>query len=154
MNPLTLRVAVAADASAISELINSLMPYMTLHPDARGAEEFIQGMAVPAIESYVTAPNYFYQMGLVDGELAGVIAMRDGSHVFHMFVAEKYQGRGVARQMWQAASEHALRTGNRAGFTVNASRIAVPVYRRFGFFTVGALIEQHGIAYQPMRMRP
>lgn len=152
INPIKLRIAVAADAPAISQLINSLMPFMTLWPDARGAEKFVESMAAPAIASYVTAPDYHYQLGYVGDELVGVIAVREQRHVFHLFVAAKYHRQGHARQLWHAARDAALQAGNRAGFTVNAARVAVPVYQRFGFVITDALVEEHGIAYQPMRL--
>lgn len=148
MTTLILQPAHLSDAPAISALINSLMPHMTLQADGQGAEAFIATMTAAAIAGYIADPRYDYRAAWLGDALAGVIAMRDRSHVFHMFVASDLHGQGVARQMWHAVRQ----AGTVDAYTVNASRGAVPVYARFGFLATGPLVEQHGIAYQPMRL--
>ena len=37
-------------------------------------------------------------------------------------------------------------------FTVNASLVAVPAYRAFGFVAQGGPQRMHGITFQPMRL--
>lgn len=152
MKKITLRPAGLADARAMCALIGELIPYLTLAPDGAGAEGFLLSLELAALERYLGAPDYCYQLGFIDGQLAGLIGLRDQRHVFHLFVAAAWHGQGVARQLWDAARAGAEAAGNRAGFTVNASRHAQPVYQRFGFVATGPLVEAHGIAYIPMRL--
>ncbi len=84
--------------------------------------------------------------------MAGVVALRNNRHLYHLFVAPEFQGRGLGRQLWSHAREFALGTGNPGEFTVNASRNAVVVYERFGFAPVGPEVQQHGVAFVPMRL--
>lgn len=151
MEKLQLRIARRADAPAISALINDLMPYLTLEANGAGAEQFIAGMAPRALECYVSEANYRYWIGHVGAELAGVVALRDNKHLFHLFVARAFHGQGLARQMWNAASEAARDAGNTEGFTVNSSPHALAMYEHFGFVATGPRVEQQGIAYIPMR---
>ena len=153
METMTIRPAAATDVTAISALIGSLMPYLTLHPDGRGAEKFIASMAPAALARYVTEPNYHYLAGCIDGQLVGVAALRDGSHVFHLFVTPAWHRRGLASQLWLALLE-AAQAGPAPALTVNASRMAIGFYQRRGFSATEPVIEnlEHGIAYQPMRL--
>jgi GNAT superfamily N-acetyltransferase len=153
MNNPIFRFATVDDIPAIRDLILDLLPFMTLHPDGEGAEQFLESFAPPAMQRYVTAPNFRYQLAMVDGELAGVVAVRDNSHLFHLFVARPYHGQGLGRRLWQMAREDARTLGNPGQFTVNSSVYALEMYRRFGFEASGPKVEQHGIAYVPMRLQ-
>jgi ribosomal protein S18 acetylase RimI-like enzyme len=150
-NILTIRRATVDDVSAISALINDLMPYLTLDPQGAGAEQFIANMTPSAIERYVTEPIYHYQVGFIGEELAGVVALRGNTHLFHMFVPAALHRQGIGRQLWQAARAQAIAAGNADVITVNASNYAVPMYRNLGFEETAARIEEHGIAYTPMQ---
>jgi GNAT superfamily N-acetyltransferase len=147
---LTLRPATVDDAPAIGALIAELMPYMTLDPDGTGAEQFIATMQAPAIAGYLAQDRYWYRLALIDGELAGVIGVRDGSHVFHLFVARRFHGGGLARRLWQAARATAAPD---SAWTVNSSPHAAAMYEHFGFRAIGPRVEQHGVAWIPMFYR-
>lgn len=154
MKTLTLRQAVPDDAGAISALIADLMPYMTLDADGAGAEQFMASMAATAIAGYLAQPRYHYQLGFIGERLAGAVAVRDRSHLFHLFVAREFHGCGLGRQLWLAARGAALVAGNTDGFTVNASDYALPMYQRWGFLATGPRVEQGGVAWVPMRQPP
>ena len=51
-----------------------------------------------AIQGYVSASNFEYFVAESQGLLAGVVALRDNGHLFHLFVAEPFQGQGPWRQ--------------------------------------------------------
>lgn len=140
------------DAAAISALITDLMPYMTLDADGAGAEKFMASMAEPAIASYLAQPSHQYLLGFIGATLAGAVAVRDGGHLFHLFVAREFHGCGLGRQLWLAARNAALAAGNTTGFTVNASDYAFPMYQRWGFMPTGPRVEEGGIAWVPMRL--
>ena len=144
--------ATPADAGPISRLIHALAPAFTLHPSGQGAEGFLRSIGTEAMAGYLAAPNFAYFKGLLDGELAGVVAVRDASHLYHLFVDRKFQGRGVARALWIHARADAQAAGNPGRFTVNSTPVAVPVYERFGFRAMGPRVEMTDIAYVPMRL--
>jgi ribosomal protein S18 acetylase RimI-like enzyme len=145
MKNLIITPARAIDAPAISALICDLLPFMTLDPGGAGAERFIGTLRTPAIAGYVLDERYRYLAGWLDGQLAGVVAVRDGTHLFHLFVARALQGRGLARQLWQAVRD------DRIGFSVNASLYALPLYEKLGFVATAGQVEADGVAYVPMR---
>ena len=156
--PLVLRTAHAGDAEAIGALIASLAPAFFVSPDGAGTAPFLASVSAAAEAGYPADPRYRFWLltegadgADAPGGLAGFIASRDASHLFHLFVAPAWQGRGLARRLWQAMHDAAIDAGHRGGFTVNASLNAQPVYARFGFVPEGEVQRVHGVAYQPMR---
>lgn len=147
-----IRPATADDAAAISALILGVSQFFTLHPDGEGAEDFLATVSPEAIAGYLASPAYEYRVAEEAGALAGVVAVRNNAHLYHLFVAPAFHGRGLSRQLWDAAREAALRAGNPGEFTVNSSLYAVPVYERFGFQPTGPRVDQHGIAFIPMKL--
>ena len=147
-----IRLATTEDVESISQLIKGLADYFTIDRQGHGAEAFLQSIEPVAIQGYVTAPNFSYFIGLVERQLAGVVAVRDITHLYHLFVAQEFQGQGLSRQLWQHAKEVATSAGNLTGFTVNSTPFAVPVYERFGFKATGPRVETNGIAFVPMRL--
>lgn len=147
---LAIRSARPEDAEAISALLLSLANRCTLYPDMRGAERFLASFAPDALSAVLASPAYRYLTGWIDGALAGVIALRDNSHLYHLFVADQFQGRKVASDLWAELKAMALASGNPGRFTVNSSVGAVPVYRAFGFRINGEYVAANGIVYVPM----
>lgn len=149
---ITLRAALPDDASAISALILSLQPYLTIEPDGSGAEEFLVSLSPDIIRRNLQDPNYCYQLAF-DGEvLAGVVAVRDNMHLFSLYVGSPWHGRGVGKRLWQVARDAALARGNPGSFTVNSSAFAESMYRHLGFTATGPVAEMHGIRFIPMRL--
>lgn len=147
------RRASVDDAEAISSLICSFQPSLTLDPSGRGAEEFLASVSADAERSYICSDRFHYLIAEVDGSLAGFIAVRDRTHLFHLFVEAKFQRQGLAGELWSRAHAAACQTGPARAFTVNATPQAAPVYQRFGFEQCSPLVETHGIAFIPMRLR-
>jgi GNAT superfamily N-acetyltransferase len=144
--------ATPADAEAISRLIHGLSRAFTVAPSGQGAEGFLRSISAGALGGYIAAPNFAYFKGLLDGERAGVVAVRDAGHLYHLFVDQRFQGRGIARALWAHARTCVEAAGNPGRFTVNSTPVAVPVYERFGFRATGPRVEMNGIAYVPMRL--
>jgi GNAT superfamily N-acetyltransferase len=148
--------ATASDSEAISRLIQSLAFRFTLDPQGLGAEAFLKRVEPAAIQAYIAASNFNYFVGFAGpelmGELMGVVAVRDNTHLYHLFVAGGFQGRGFSGQLWRHGRQAAMLAGNLKGFTVNSSPFAVPVYERFGFRATGPKVETSGIAFVPMKL--
>ena len=123
-----------------------------LDPTGAGAEKFLESVSEQAECEYLASRRYSYLVAEQNGEMVGFIAMRDGTHLFHLFVDIAHQGQGIARALWSLASKRASKAVRVSEFTVNASLNAVPVYVAFGFEPVGASVQAHGITFQPMRL--
>ena len=147
-----IRIATSADAAQISDLIQSLSSPFFLSPDRAGADPFLASINEQAILSYVTSSNFSYLVAEDAGALAGIVAIRDNKHLFHLFVASTYQGVGLGRRLWEIVRNAAIAKGNVGEFTVNSSLNAVAVYANFGFVPTSDAAQVHGISFQPMAM--
>jgi GNAT superfamily N-acetyltransferase len=147
-----IRPAVAEDAPAISALILSLQPYLTIEPDGTGAEEFLVSLAPDIIRRNLQADNYHYHLAVDGDALAGVVALRDNTHLFSLYVGSAWHGQGIGKRLWEVARDGALARGNPGSFTVNASAFAAGMYRHLGFRDAGEMAEMHGIRFIPMRL--
>ena len=151
MNSFEILPAKPQDAEAVSQLINGLSRHFTQDPQGNGAEAFLQTISPAAIRTLIEAPNMVYCKATAGNRLAGVVAMRDHVHLYHLFVDPVFQNQGLSRQLWLHVKADALAKGNSGGFTVNSTPYAVPVYERFGFATTGARVDKNGISFVPMR---
>ncbi|HEX6571122.1 MAG TPA: GNAT family N-acetyltransferase, partial [Steroidobacteraceae bacterium] len=71
--------------------------------------------------------------------------------LLHLFVAEPYQRRGVARMLWDHAKSDALKAEAEIEMFVRSSIYATPAYERFGFTACGPRVDGPGVSYVPMR---
>ena len=140
-----------ADVEAVAGLIASFQSELTDDPSGVGAEEYLASVSVRAEREYLASERYRYLLAYSDSQLAGFIAIRDGSHLFHLFVERLHQRQGLARHLWERALRELCATSSNGAFTVNSSLSAVPVYQAFGFVSAGAIQSIHGIPFLPMR---
>lgn len=91
-------------------------------------------------------------MAEVDGKIVGVVAIKENRHLYHLFVSKEFQGRGVARELWEAAKGASLAAGNRGRFTVHSSLGAVGLYERLGFVKESEAVNRSGVVYVPMKL--
>lgn len=140
------RAALPSDAAKISALIMSFQSQLTLHLDGRGAEQFFASVSEESECGYIESARYEYLLAEENNDLAGFVAIRDKTQVFHLFVAPHFQHAGLARDLWNRVCRPAVR------YTVNASLDAIPAYERFGFVVAGPQQQAHGIVFQPMQL--
>ncbi|OAI15332.1 MULTISPECIES: GNAT family N-acetyltransferase [Methylomonas] len=151
-SPLIIRSAVATDAECVSQLIGSVANRCTISPTGDGAEMFYSSISPQAIDCYIADANFLYLVGLLNGKLAGVVAVRDARHLFHLFVAPTCQYQGIGTVLALRAIELSQAASPSEIFTVNASLPSVPFYVRLGFQPQGSGIEANGVAFIPMQL--
>ena len=160
-NTLIVRDATPKDAEAISSLISSLASFFLAEPDnPELAASFFATITPDAIRDYITGGQFRVHVAehvaehVADcgSQLAGVVAVRDHSHLYHLFVADRWHRRGLASWLWSTARQVAGEAGNLGKFTVNSSLYAVSVYERFGFVATGPEVRKDGLIFVPMTL--
>jgi GNAT superfamily N-acetyltransferase len=140
------------DIPAVAALFQSAAREFIVHESAPdGAERFLGENDEAGFRAHV-ARGYAYQVATIGEHLAGFAAVRDGSHLYHLFVDKRWHRQGIATQLWHAVRDAALAAGNPGCFTVNASRLAVPVYAAWGFVPTAPLQFVNGLYFVPMRL--
>ena len=146
------RRATIEDARAIGDLIRPLAEQYIVHEfSPEGAGNLLASLYAGAIGGYL-ASGYEYHVAEDDGVLVGVVGVRENIHLYHLFVADDYGGRGLARELWRVARDACREAGNVGEFTVNSSRFAVGMYRKFGFVQTGQPETRDGVTSIPMRL--
>jgi GNAT superfamily N-acetyltransferase len=84
-----------------------------------------------------------------NGDLVGLLAMKDPSHISLFFVDCDRQGQGIGRLLFDRAAAEAAEQGIPA-LTVNSSPNAVGVYTSLGFQPDGPAATTKGITYHRM----
>jgi GNAT superfamily N-acetyltransferase len=144
--------ATIEDASSVSDLIRPLAEkYIVCDLPAEGAANLLASVASGAIEKYIRA-GYRYHVAEEGGTIIGVVGVRDNSHLYHLFVADRFQGRGIARSLWLVARDACLKSGSSTSFTVNSSVFAVGMYRKRGFVETGPAETKQGVTSIPMKL--
>lgn len=144
---MVIRPAGPADYKAMAAMLRELATAFIvpgMPPEA--AATFLRENDEAALLAY-REQGHLANVAEIEGELAGFIAIRPPSHLFHMFVGERWHRRGVARALWDAARVQAAPA---AAFTVNASVYAVPAYAALGFRCDGDKQCRNGVTFQPM----
>jgi GNAT superfamily N-acetyltransferase len=141
-----IRHATASDAEAASHLVTGLAHYFVSDPNSAEVGTFMAGLAPSAYAERIRSAQFKHYVAEDSAGLCGVVALRDGSHVYHLFVRADAQGQGISRALWRHAKQHS----NHSTFTVNASLFAVPVYERLGFVAKAGPQRSQGVAFVPM----
>ena len=148
MSP-TIRRAGAQDAEAISTLITGLLGYFVSEPESEVVKPFLETLSPAATRERIDSGDFLCLVAEQDSRIQGVIALRDGSHIYHLFVRSDAHRRGIARALWER-----VRSMSPARvFTVNSSLHAVPFYERLGFRAVEAPRVTDGLEFVPMEYR-
>lgn len=85
---------------------------------------------------------------VVDGEIVGYIAWRDGSYIGHLYVKTKFHGCGIAKRL---VDEMKVLSGAKS-ITVKASIYALGFYKKVGFKPTSEELKVNGIRYVPMKL--
>lgn len=147
-----IRPAVIDDAPGISALVSALAREFIV-PDFTEdvAKRLLEGMDTASIRTYI-ASGYRYHVAEEGEEIIGAVGVKENGHLFHLFVSKDFQGRGIARALWETAKGASLAAGNPGRFTVNASLAAVGVYEKLGFVRQSEPVSKSGVVYVPMEM--
>ncbi len=152
MNDMLVRPLAVTDIPAVAALLHELAREFIVHESTpEGASTFLAENDEMGVRGFL-ARGHVYHVAVADGELAGFVAIRDRSHLFHLFVGKRWHRRGVAQALWDVARQAALAAGGDGSFTVNSSNFAVPVYEAFGFVRVGPTQCAKGLHFNPMRL--
>ena len=123
-----------------------LSEYFASGSDTQISQKFWDSVSVDAVADRIGSREFYCLVAGGPNDLSGYAALRNRSHLFHLFVAKHSQSQGLGKQLRQEVLAH---FGN-SEITVNSSLFAVPFYQRLGFTRVGLDKSEDGITYAPM----
>ena len=146
---LLIRKADVTDAEEIHTLIKKLAPLFLEQIQFDQLASF----KLENYKGYLESPLFQFYVAIQSGKLIGVIALKHPSHLYHLYVAEEYHRKGIAKKLWCYLRCYQIKKfPDQKIITVNSSLYAVDMYKKFGF---SRLVEGHkeinGIQYVPMQ---
>ena len=95
--------------------------------------------------------GYFSRVAESQSKLAGMVEIKDKSHISMLYVEKAFHKRGVAKELIRIALEEVTSSrGNYDKITVNSSRYAVPFYEKLGFIQFEEEKTIYGVFHIPM----
>ncbi|MEP4547416.1 MAG: GNAT family N-acetyltransferase [Saccharospirillum sp.] len=143
---MSIRAAINVDVPAVSILVKSLAHYY-LDGSGETLPSWLEDtLTHEAFLARLTDADCLNLVFDVSGAIVGYISVKKPGHLYHLFVAEGFQGKGISRLLW----EQVKRQCRCNSFTVRSSIHAIPVYSRFGFTESGPVGTRDGVSFQHM----
>ncbi|RJP35378.1 MAG: GNAT family N-acetyltransferase [Actinobacteria bacterium] len=153
--PIAFREMAAGDEQGVSALIEEVFNEF-IAPDYApgGIEEFKKHIVPEDLLRRHERGDSFILLAEEDGELVGVIDVRDGSHIRLFFVRKDHHGKGVGRNLFDLSLERCRRDDPALEeITVNSSPYAIHIYENLGFTVAGPERTRNGMRHIPMAYR-
>ena len=106
-----------------------------------------ESLKTTSFERRMLDREYVHFVYVIDSEIVGYISIFGGNHIYHLFVSKAFQGRGIARKLWNHARSELPSTT----YTVRSSMVAIPVYESFGFNITEPPSCKDGVRFQVMQ---
>ncbi|MBD8873189.1 GNAT family N-acetyltransferase [Rhodanobacter sp. DHB23] len=151
---LSIRLGRPGDARAVGMLVRRMTRRWILPDQPREAGLALLSRQGAAVQRRHMEEGHRFHLAWLGDTLVGVATMRDDSHLTQLFVSTRYHGHGIARRLWRRAMADAVHRAGTRRFTLNASRCAVPAYRRLGFVATGPeRLSPSGVLTTPMELK-
>ena len=144
---MSIRKAELTDAVEIRNLVFSLAHFFLEDGNESLPLWLDDSLKISSFEKRLTEQEYTNFVYLRDAEIVGYISILNGNHIYYLFVSEKFQGRGIARKLWDHAKSELPVTS----YTVRSSIFATPIYESFGFKITEPASIKEGVHFQVMK---
>ena len=153
MSSVIYRPARTGEEAAVSNLVaRSFNEFIA--PDF--LEEGIEGFfkyANPRSLAKRSEGAHFILVAEVEGEIAGMIEIREMKHISMLFVDKAYHRKSIGKELLKLALERIKSESSPPEeITVNSSRFAVPFYERLGFVKTCDEKIIYGVVHVPMAL--
>ena len=144
-----IRKAKIDDAKEIKLLVHSLSHFYLEDNITSLPVWFLSSLKLSEFELRLSSQNFSNYVYTESDSIIGYISVKDGSHIYHLFVSEEHQRKGISAALWK----HVLEKTESKLFTVRSSVYAVPVYKSFGFKNSGSIAIKDSIQFQSMALK-
>jgi GNAT superfamily N-acetyltransferase len=148
---MSIRKAQVEDTAEIRYLIiKAVEPELNPDFDKEGVKLFYKPNDLSSIKSRILDKDYLTLCFIKDNRIAGIITVHANEKIHQLFVEPSYRNLKISKKLWEEAKSICFNKGNRNGFWVKSSTVAVPIYESFGFRLDGERQKRNGIIYYPM----
>lgn len=145
-----IRLAQVNECEALSKIATEAAnKFIVGELTVEGREKLLSSLGPASIANDFAAGIMFW-VAEQNGRFLGYVAMKPPAHLYHLYVDEAFHGRGVGKALFAEAIRIWSQTHSFDNLTVNASRYAVPIYEKWGFFPTEGLVDRCGVICFPM----
>jgi ribosomal protein S18 acetylase RimI-like enzyme len=149
---LTFKVMEADETVDVCRFVNSVFDGSVAPLYTEKGRRNFRDYADSAAMSLRVSSNHFVLLAEENDRIAGMIEIRDHSHVSLLFVDPHQQDRGLGGELLSRSLKICRSADPGLGeITVNSSPNAVEIYERMGFETTGNEQDINGVRSTPMR---
>lgn len=105
-------------------------------------------LSIKEFENRIKSNDFTNLVYEKNNSIIGYISIKNKQHIYHLFVSEEQQRKGIAKELWEKAKKLCLRKK----YTVRSSLYALPVYEYFGFKKIGKVEMKDNIQFQEMEL--
>ena len=160
-----IKQATEDDAKAISSLIlETATAQLRNEFSDDGWDLFLKLLNENTQKSLIRSKKFNYLVAVNESvavnEIVGVLATKDVNHLFHFFIKPSWQGKGLAKLLWNQAvieihnglNKKTIKAqNNNDSVSVNSSDFALTFYQHLGFVMEAGRQKKNGICYTPLR---
>lgn len=141
------------DIAGVNLLVKEVFDkFMSADYTDEGIKNFYEFISPASLRERLSSGNLFF-IAERDEIIAGVIELRDKSHIALFYVKESFQGTGTGRKLFEHAMKNSLTVPTDRVITVNSSTYAEPVYKKFGFTRHVPAMMKDGMAFISMQLK-
>ena len=144
-----IREAKKEDATKIKDLVTNLSHFY-LHTENEQLPDWLSSsLTKKEFENRMTNNEFTNLVCENNGSIIGYISIKNIRHIYHLFVSQEHQRKGIAKKLWKKARMLCPSII----YTVKSSLHAVPIYESFGFSKHSSIEVKDNIQYQAMELK-
>ena len=143
---MNIHIATNRDAEQIQKLVSDLSHFYLSEENTKLPDWLTTSLDLAAFEERINSNDYINLLCEINNSIVGYISVKNKSHIYHLFVSQQHQRKGIAKALW----ENIIKICDSSKYSVRSSLYAIPVYASFGFTPSSPINVKEGIQYQEM----
>lgn len=145
---MNIREATEEDAIQIQELVVGLS-HIYLSDNEQALPEWLSStLEMQEFKNRIKNNEFTNLVCKSNNDVIGYISIKDKNHIYHLFVSQAHQRKGIAKKLWG----NAIKSCCSSKYTVRSSLYAIPVYEYFGFVKSATMEVKDNIRFQAMEL--
>lgn len=145
---MNIRNAKEDDAEQIYNLVSSLSHFYLSSTEESLPEWLLSSLELKEFKNRLKNNEFTNLLCERNGNIIGYISIKNKNHIYHLFVSQEHQRKGIAKKLWKKAKNLCLSST----YTVRSSLYAVPVYECFGFSKSKKIETKDNFQFQAMEL--
>ena len=145
---MNIRKAKEDDAEQIKELVSGLSHFYLSASEESLPEWLLSSLELKEFKSRLKNNEFTNLVSERNGSIIGYISIKNKNYIYHLFVSQDHQRKGIAKKLWKKAKNLC----QSSTYTVRSSLYAVPVYENFGFTKSKEIETKDNLQFQTMEL--